>query len=420
MKKSNTLILLLFALSVIGIFLTNAPVYTRLLYLTSILILGSWLWGKLSLSGISLHRKSRSLRGNVGDVYDEHFEISNNNFLPSPWLEIQNNSPLPISAGSRLLVGIKKREKRTYLARTWLTQRGAFPLGPTMLSARDPLGLFRSQKSFPATAELIVLPLLVNISNFPAPPGLLPGGKVLRQKSVGITPHAAGVREYAPGDALRRIHWKTSARRQKLMVKEFDQDPQSSVWIFLDAQRFVQAKKGDYVPLKNWDNWMLGRKPDFSLPPFTIEYAVTSAASLSHYFIQMRRAVGLIVAGQKNIIIPADRGLRQEEKILETLAFIQAEGKLPLEELVAAQAGQLSQGCSAVLITPSYSPKIMHAVEHLLRRKQRVTVVLLDAESFGGNEGSVGLEDSLKKVNTPVCRVNCGDDLGVALSNFRL
>ena len=419
MKKSRALIFLLFVLSVVGVSLTNASIYMRLLYLTSLLIIGSWLWGKISLSGVNLIRRSRSLRGNVGDIYDEHFEISNDNFMPCPWLEVHNETPLPASAGSRLLVGIKKREKRSYLARTWLTQRGAFSLGPTTLIARDPLGLFQSKKSFPAESELIVLPLLVNVTNFPAPPGLLPGGKVVRQKSLGITPHAAGVREYAPGDALRRIHWATSARRQQLMVKEFDQDPQSSVWIFLDAQNAPQVSNQDYVPLENWDNWMLGSKPEFDLPPYTFEYAVTSAASLTNYFIKMRRAVGLIVAGQKNIVIPADRSIRQEEKILETLAFIKCEGNLPLEELVATQAGQLSQGSSAILITPSMRPEIMHAVDHLLRRNLHPTVVLLDAESFGGAEGSVALEDRLRKINVPVCRVLCDDDLGQVLSNFQ-
>ena len=419
MKKSSALILLLFVLSIIGVLLTNASIYTRLLYLTSLLIIGSWLWGKLSLSGVKLIRRSRSLRGNVGDIYDEHFEVNNNSFLPCPWFEIHNESTLPASAGSRILTALKKQEKRSYIARTWLTQRGAFPLGPTKLSARDPLGLFRSEKSFPAESELIVLPLLVNVTHFPAPPGLLPGGKVVRQKSLGITPHAAGIREYAPGDALRRIHWATSARRQQLMVKEFDQDPQSSVWIFLDAQSAPQVSIQDYIPLEHWDNWMLGSKPEFDLPPFTFEYAVTSAASLTNYFIKMRRAVGLIVAGQKNIVIPADRSIRQEEKILETLAFVKCEGNLPLEELIATQAGQLPQGSSAILITPSVRPEIMHAVDNLLRRNLHPTVVLLDAESFGGTAGSVALEDRLRKANVPVCRVRCDDDLGQALSNFQ-
>ena len=399
--------------------LTNAPIYTQLLYLTSFLIIGSWLWVKFSLSGVNLNRRARSLRGNVGDIYDEHFEINNDSILPCPWLEVHNESTLPASAGSRLLTAIKKQEKRSYIARTWLTQRGAFDLGPTKLTSRDPLGLFRRQKSFPAASELIVLPLLVNVTHFPTPPGLLPGGKVVRQKSLGITPHAAGIREYAPGDALRRIHWQTSARRQKLMVKEFDQDPQSSVWIFLDAQNAPQVSVQDYAPPEHSDNWMLGRKPEFDLPPFTFEYAVTSAASLSNYFIKMRRAVGLIVAGQKNIVIPADRSVRQEEKILETLAFVKCEGELSLEELVATKAGQLPQGSSAILITPSIHPEIMHAVDNLLRRNIHPTVVLLDAESFGGAEGSVALEESLRKINMPVCRVLCDEDLGRALSSFQ-
>ena len=418
MKRSRTLIFLLFLLSFFGAFATNAIIYIRLLYLTSFLIGASWLWVKLSIIKLDLNRHTRSLRDNVGDIYDEHFEISNNNPWYCPWVEVHNESNLPSSAGSRLLIGIKKKEKRSYIARTWLRQRGSFSLGPTTFVSRDPLALFQSQKSFPAKSQLVVLPMIVPISSFPNPPGLLPGGKVVRQKALGITPHAAGIREYAPGDALRRIHWQTSARRQKLMVKEFDQDPQSSVWIFLDAESAAQISQKDYSPLEGWDNWMLGHKPEFDLPPSTFEYAVTSAASLTHYFTKARRAVGLIVAGQKSIVIPADRSTRQEEKILETLAFIQSTGELSMEALVATQAGQLPQGSSAVLITASVRPEIMHAVDDLLRRNQRPTVVLLDAESFGSEKSNAALVESLRKINVPVCRVLCGDDLEKALSNI--
>ena len=418
MRNSRILVFLLFFLSLFGAFATNAPIYTRLLYLSSLLIGGSWLWVKLSIAKLGLERRSRSLRDNVGDIYDEYFEVANNNPWHCPWVEVQNESNLPSSAGSRLLVGIKRREKRSYIARTWLRQRGSFSLGPTTFISRDPLGLFQNKKSFPAESHLVVLPMVVPISSFPNPPGMLPGGKIVRQKSLGITPHAAGIREYAPSDALRRIHWQTSARRQKLMVKEFDQDPQSSVWIFLDAQSAVQASKEDASQQDDWDNWMLGNKPEFDLPPSTIEYAVTSTASLTHYFIKERRAVGLITSGQRNIVIPADRSSRQEEKILETLAYIQSEGKMPLEELVTVQAGQLMQGSSAILITPSVRPEILHAIDILLRRNLHPTVVLLDAASFGGAKGSVSIKDDLEKLNIPLCHIHCGDDIGQTLSNF--
>ncbi len=418
MKKSRIFVLLLFLLGLAGALTTNAPLYLRLLYLGTLTIIASWLWVHFSLTGIQFRRRARSLRANMGDFYDEYYEIENKNRIPCPWLEIENQTVLPGAVGSRVLVNIGKSEKRSYNARTWLTQRGAFPLGPTTLTSRDPLGLFKKSKVFPATSELIVLPMLVNIASFPAPPGLLPGGKVLRRKSIGITPHAAGVREYAPGDALRRIHWATSARRQQLMVKEFDQDPQAEVWIFLDAQEEAQAARTDDGLVIRWDGWMLGKRPELQLPPSTLEYGVTIAASLAHYFIRERRSIGLIAAGKTNIAIPADYSTRQEEKILETLAFIEAGASLSIESLVRAQATQLPSGSSAMLITPSVHPKLMIAIDELQRRNLHPTVVLLDAESFGGTEGSTALEESLKNMNIPVCRVTCGADLSTALASF--
>lgn len=417
MNQSRILILLLFLAGLAGTLTTNAPVYMRLLYLSLITLLGSWLWVQISLSGIQITRRSRSLRANVGDVYDENFEIANTNRLPSPWLAVENKTELPAASGSRILGNIKHGQKQSYMARTWLTQRGAFPLGPTHLTSHDPLGLFQKTKSFPATSDLVVLPMLVPLHSFPAPPGLLPGGKALRQKSLGITPYAAGIREYEPGDALRRIHWATSARRQKLMVKEFEDDPQAEVWIFLDAHAGVQASLPDEGLGRCWDGWMLGKRPKFELPPATLEYSVTIAASLAHYFIRERRAVGLIAAGQTHIAIPADRSIRQEEKILETLAFVKAGDDLPIESLVRAQAGQILSGGSAVIITPSVRPQLVSAVDELQCRNLHPTVVLLDAASFGGSQGSERLEESLKNFGVPVFRIHHGDDIGAVLSS---
>ena len=417
MKQSRILLLLLFLLGLAGPLTTNAPVYIRLLYLSIITTLGSWLWVEISLSGMKITRRSRTLRANVGDIHDENFEIANTNLLHCPWLAVENETELPAASGSRLLVNIKRGQTQSYVARTWLTQRGAFPLGPTSLTAHDPLGLFKKTKRFQATNELVVLPMIIPLHSFPAPPGLLPGGKTLRQKSLGITPHAAGVREYAPGDALRRIHWATSARRQKLMVKEFEEDPQAEVWIFLDAYADAQASLPDEGLGRRWDGWLLGKKPEFDLPPATLEYSVTIAASLAHYFTRERRAVGLIAAGQTNIAIPAERSLRQEEKILETLAFVKAGQNLPIESLARAQAGQILSGGSAVIITPSVRPQLVATVDELQRRMLHPTVVLLDAASFGGAHGSERIEEQIKVLGVPIFRIKYGDDIGAALSS---
>ena len=143
---------------------------------------------------------------------------------------------------------------------------------------------------------------MVHLSFFPFPAGILPGGKALRRKTQEVTPHAAGVREYAPGDSLSRIHWPITVRKDKFMVKEFDQDPQADVWIFLDGEKLVQSKLPDPPqPKLIYSLWALGQEYHVTLPQDTFEYAVSVAASIAHYFLKRGEAVGLACAGQTTL-----------------------------------------------------------------------------------------------------------------------
>jgi uncharacterized protein (DUF58 family) len=286
------------------------------------------------------------------------------------------------------------------------------------LVSGDPFGLFRAERVFPAEQSLVVLPMIYEISSFLSPPGLLPGGRVIRRKALDITPHASGVREYVPGDPMKRIHWPTTARRGSLIVKEFEQDPQAEVWLFLDAQSGVHAEKPYEPPEMLKDGWIFGHRPEFKLPPSTLEYAISISASLAHYFLRQRRAIGLVTAGRTYAVIPAERSQRQEIKILETLAFLEAESDLSIAGLVAAQAGHLPQGSSAILVTPTVSLELLATVDDLQRRNLHPVVVLLMAESFGGPAGSKKLYISLVERNVPVCSIYCDANLALELSGF--
>jgi uncharacterized protein (DUF58 family) len=404
----------------VGTAVTGGIVYIRLLYLGVLLILLAWLTSLFALRGIRVERQARSLRASVGDIFEEHFEISNSSRVPKLWLEVANRSNIPHAMGPRVVTLLRARQKRVYTARTWLTNRGGFPLGPTTITSGDLFGIFRVSKSFPATSSLMVLPMIFPLAEFLTPPGLLPGGKAIRRKSIDITPHASGVREYVPGDPMKRIHWPTSIRREQLMVKEFEQDPQAEVWLFLDTHKNVHvgrsAESEESYPI---DDLLLLRRRKVKLPPSTLEYAVSITASLAHYFIAQRRAVGLVSAlGKSFKVIPAERSERQEAKILEELAFLQAESTYTLPGLVTAQMGQLPQGSSAILVTPMIWPELLLAVDSLLRRNLRPVVVLLMSHSFGSRANNEDLAQSLNERKVPVCRVYCEADLSETLSSF--
>lgn len=420
MTPGRIFVLLVFVVGAVGAVVDGAIFYVRLLYVGALLLFVAWLMSFFALRGIKVERTSRVQRGSVGDIFDENFEIQNTSLIPKLWLEVANESTIPRTTGSRVLTMILAKQKRLYTARTWLTSRGGYSLGPTRITSGDPFGIFRVTRVYPASKTLIVLPLQFPINQFLSPPGMLPGGKAIQRKSIDITPHAAGVREYVPGDPMKRIHWPTSIRRERLMVKEFEQDPQAEVWLFLDMHLGVHVSKltetHDAPPV---DDLLLLRRQKIKLPPSTLEYSISITASLAHYFLAQRRSVGLVTASEREYtIIPAERSNRQEVKILEALAFVQAESTYTLPSLVTAQMGQLPRGSSAILVTPMVWPELLLGVDSLQRRNLRPVVVLLMAQSFGGRTSNEELAQSLAARNVPVCRVYCDSDLTETLSSF--
>lgn len=416
MVVGQRIVLGLLVLSLLAGVVTGSQLYYRLSIVWALLLFGNWIMSILALRGIRVRRVARMLRSQVGQIFEERFEIINPGRLPRLWIEVRDESPLPGSRGSHVLTLIGGNESRSYLARTRLNERGVFPRGPTTLISGDLFGLFPVSRSFPTLDTLLVYPIMYDVYSFPNPPGLLPGGEALRRRTPHITSNAAGVREYAPGDPLNRIHWLSTAHRNRLIVKEFELDPLAEVWLFLDALRTVHASKPRSLPMEDaQDFWK--RRPKYSLPPATLEYAVSIAASLSRFYLQRRRAVGLVTAGQSLQVLPADRGGRQLSKILESLALLKAEGSMPLHNLVEVQARHLPRGSTAVLITPSVSQSIFQTADILLRRGFRPVAVLLDAVTFGGIFSPDELIASLQFLGVPVCRVHFGDDLTETLSN---
>lgn len=416
MTTGQRVVLILLGFSLFGGAITGAQIYYRLVYVWLIFYVGNWVWAKLSVYRLDLDRTARTLRAQLGQIFEERFDVRNIIRLPRLWLEIRDESTIPGSLASQVFTQIGGKEGRTYIARTRLIRRGVFPLGPTVLASGDLFGMFPMQISFPPQSTLLVYPMLVDIRGFPGPTGLMPGGDALRRRTPQITPNAAGVREYAPGDSLNRIHWKSTARRDQLMVKEFELDPQSEVWIFLDAEEKVHYSLPWTPSMESKALWDQSVKVE--LPPSTEEYAVSIAASLARYFLREKRSVGLVSHCDSPILLPSDRGGRQLVKILEALALWKADGDLPLLGVIEAQAQHLPRGSTVVLITSSINQEIALAVDYLARRGLRPISVLLNTESFGGVKGTHALAERLKILNVITREISNGDSLEAALSSY--
>jgi len=406
-------------ISLLGWIFYKDEVFIQLTTLTSLIILACFIWTFLAVIKIDISRKSRFYRQKVGEYFKENFEIKNNLPIWRFWLEIKNYSNLEGYLVSRVISSLGPYQSRNFNSYTLLKSRGAVHLGPISIASGDPFGLFHSQREIGNENILLVLPFYEILAKIPLHFGLLMGGNSLRRPSLETTPHAAGIREYSPGDPLNRIHWPSSMKRNQIMVKEFDQDPQASVWIYLDAQKKVNySKEVKKVNDPNEKPWMLKKRSDYQLPCDSFEYAVSIAASLADYFIKQRRSVGFSCSGKNIEILSTDKGERQLSKILEILTFMKFDGDLPIRGFIETNIKYQNFGTTVIIITTSAAVELREAAEIIKQRGLYPVIIILDAKSFGGKGNATRVKENLLYSGIRVANFKYGDQIKDTLQKY--
>ncbi len=324
-------------------------------------LLVSYLWARSLRDGLHLHRARRFGWTRVGDQMVERFTLDNDGWAPALWVEIVDHSDMPDYRASRVSSVDGRRSIRWHTTAV-CTLRGLFTLGPTSLRTGDPFGLFTVTHHYPASTPLLVTPPIVPLPTIDVAPGGRAGAGRPRVNAPERTVSVSGVREYAAGDSQRWIHWPTSARRDELFVRVFDNTPAGDWWIVLDVDRRVQVGQGLDA---------------------TDEHGVILAASLADRGLRARRAVGLAAHGDHLVWLPPQVGDGRRWDILYALALI-SPGELPLAELLTRTGPALGGRDSLVIITPAVDGGWIEPLMPLLRRGCIPTVLLLDQITFGG------------------------------------
>lgn len=404
---------------------TGIRLFFHLSYLLAGLVALAIAWAWLNLQGLEVERETLTHRANVGEYARERISIRNRWPFPKLWVELRDESELPMH-GQGFVTYLGRRQRGRWLARTLCTIRGRFTLGPATLISGDPFGIVRMRRKVPATSEIIVYPQMVDLPMFQLPSAELPGGQATRARTFHVTPNVATIRDYVPGDSFNRIHWRSTARTGRLMVKEFELDPSADVYIVLDMQeRMVvrdtrEARRPDDAddPRARAPWWLRAPESAQEQPlvlPSTEEYAVMAAASVARALLAQNRVVGLVAWGQHREVIPAEREARQIFKILEALAILRAHSAQSLAEVLLAESQRFGRNCTLVIITASLDERWVGALQQLLYRGIRATVLFVDPQSFGGWRDPAPILLRLAELRVPTYRLKQGQPLGDAL-----
>jgi len=173
---------------------------------------------------------------------------------------------------------------------------GAFAVGPALVRARDALGFHAWETRLGVPAPLRVYPSVETLHALlpPLETQVYVGNQVSRAHGEGI--EFADVRPWTPGDRVRRVNWRATARRGELWVNDQHPERNTDVVLFLDTFAEVERR---------------GRG--------TLDLAVRAATSLAHRYLQRKDRVGLVsFGGFLSWLLPAS-GTQQLYRIVDSL-----------------------------------------------------------------------------------------------------
>jgi uncharacterized protein (DUF58 family) len=270
-------------------------------------------------------------------------------------------------------------------------RRGVYQIGPLVAVAGDPLGLTQRETVVAEPFELLVHPRVEMVSDRPLtrqfedPPIRPP---VSKPWPSGLEFY--GMREYSPGDDLRRIVWRASARTGKIMVREAEQGITDQITVMLDTDRGHHSRDGE------------GLSESF-------EAGVRVAASLGVRHLREGYEVKCETNGG-----PLTRSLRggtSQLLLLDNLARLEL-SREPLTAMIMRVVADPRRAAHNVLITPRLGHTEAAQLKLLLNKGVSVLVVALLWEE--GDADTMGVAAAL---GCQVVGVHPGQDLSTALYN---
>ena len=337
----------------------------------------SWLWHKLAFWGLHYQRHFSERRAFMGETIEVQISLSNQKLIPLPWVTTSDVFPKALPVQERTLA-IRGDTGKGELSNFWAVRgfdkvtrsyhihaqvRGFHSFGPVDIETGDGLGLFRSSRRQPEEQTLVVYPKVVPLTALGLPAKEPCGQRHAPQFMFEDPLRTVGIRDYQQEDDFRKVHWKATARRQRLQTRVLEPTTSMNLVVCLNVQTV--------------DKSYLGVIPEH------LEQMVSIAASVSYHALMQRWPTGLLANGalphsDQSLKILPGRSPAQLTTILELLAAVTPFTTTPFHRMLSAESPHLPWGATLVVISSSLSPELAAALLDLKSTGRRIVLITLD------------------------------------------
>jgi uncharacterized protein (DUF58 family) len=340
---------------------------------------GTWLLCRWWVHGLARSLKfDREMRfgwAQVGDRLEERFTLTNEFLLPATSVTVQDHSDLPDHHAS-VATGVDGASTSQWKIQSQCTRRGVYTLGGTTLETGDPFGVYSLTLEDPTSSTLAVMPPVVTLPKFHIASSGWAGDGRTNPRSLEETINSSHTREMVPNDPMKFIHWKSTARHNKFLVRQFEGTPAGDWWILLDLHKDMQLGEG-------WDS--------------TEEHGVILASSLAARGLDEEYPVGLAINGNEPARIVPRRNENQNRAVLKALAVARP-SLLGFREYLQRIGQTIGSRSSLLIITANVDSSWTESLLPLMWRGVIPTVFVLEPTSFGGTADTKGIEAALQSI----------------------
>ncbi|MCF6411543.1 DUF58 domain-containing protein [Pseudalkalibacillus salsuginis] len=239
----------------------------------------------------------------------------------------------------------KRRVSYGYLVKP--IPRGIHRFKSVSLETGDLFGFISQSVQIPVQKTIQVYPKTYSLAGWNVfethPSGMKRAGKQAHQDFTS----AVSIRDYTPGDKLSWLHWKATARSNKLVTKVFETQRNDDFVIFLDGSHPSYDRNGQQ----------------------SFERAVSLAASILKYSISKGTSVEFHSVSKEHTNMSFQTGQNYEAKLMYHLAQIQPDTKTPLTDVLKREVHEMSKGVTVLLISPDLSDSFIFTMERMAANK---------------------------------------------------
>ncbi len=254
---------------------------------------------------------------------------------------------------------LRDGERRELSFRIRCNRWGGFQVGRIHLRTHDALGLLRHEAVADRRLPLKVYPNEESVRELlrPHDTQVFSGHHVARQKGDGI--EFADLRPFVPGDRIRRVNWRASARRGELWVNEHHTERNADVVIFLDS--FAEARRGERS---------------------TLDPALRAAASLTSRYLRQKDRVGFVTfGGMLNWLLPST-GAGQLYRIVDAILDTEIVLTYAWRDIAAVPRRTLPPQALVLALSPLLDDRAADALLDLRGRGFDLVVIEISPLSF--------------------------------------